>query len=365
MPRSLPSMAIDARPRGPAGPLACEHVLGRTILERHLELASRLAGGRCVIHAHDEDRARIQELASRVQGIESTFDADEPARDACVLRADRLYDPARALAARNRRLDLETSVIWRLDEPHALAAASQELLRRQTYQPIGRFWALRPAVGLAERLKPTRIRPNHVTIAAAVLVFASSALVVGSASSAGAGLVATNLVIAVALAAALVLDTADGRLARLQGTASAFGARLDVVLDEAGDLALHAAIAWRAYVVDGGAAWIALGAAYIIGKSIYLRCDALWSKPTGARAEVGSTARATSRVGDITIRVRTLVRLAGHADVRWHIWIALAACGRLDVELATYACYYPLRTAARALGEVAAARGRGGVHVSL
>ena len=28
-----------------------------------------------------------------------------------------------------------------------------------------------------------------------------------------------------------------------------------------------------------------------------------------------------------------LARFAGHADLRWHLWIALAAIGRLDVQL--------------------------------
>ena len=57
--------------------------------------------------------------------------------------------------------------------------------------------------------------------------------------------------VALCLALALVLDTADGRLARLQGTCSAFGRWLDQVLDELADLALHAAIAWAAFVRDG------------------------------------------------------------------------------------------------------------------
>ena len=53
------------------------------------------------------------------------------------------------------------------------------------------------------------------------------------------------------LAAALVLDTSDGHLARLQGTASEFGRWLDANLDELGDMALHAAIAWAAFARDG------------------------------------------------------------------------------------------------------------------
>ena len=36
-------------------------------------------------------------------------------------------------------------------------------------------------------------------------------------------------------------------------------------------------------------------------------------------------------------------RLAGHADVRWHLWIVLALLGRLDLALVAYAAYFPLR----------------------
>jgi hypothetical protein len=34
--------------------------------------------------------------------------------------------------------------------------------------------------------------------------------------------------------------------------------------------------------------------------------------------------------------------------VRWHLWIVLAALGRLDVALAAYAVYFPLRAIAGA-----------------
>jgi hypothetical protein len=43
------------------------------------------------------------------------------------------------------------------------------------------------------------------------------------------------------------------------------------------------------------------------------------------------------------------VRLAGHADVRWHVWIVLAALGRLDLVLVAYAAYYPARSLAKAV----------------
>ena len=46
-------------------------------------------------------------------------------------------------------------------------------------------------------------------------------------------------------------------------------------------------------------------------------------------------------------RLAGLVRLIGHADVRWHLWIVLALVGRLDVALAAYAVYFPVRAVRR------------------
>ena len=43
------------------------------------------------------------------------------------------------------------------------------------------------------------------------------------------------------------------------------------------------------------------------------------------------------------------MRLIGHADVRWHLWIVLALVGRLDVALAAYAVYFPARALAGAV----------------
>jgi hypothetical protein len=47
--------------------------------------------------------------------------------------------------------------------------------------------------------------------------------------------------------------------------------------------------------------------------------------------------------GVITGRVTVLLRLIGHADVRWHLWIGLALLGRLEIALLFYAFYFALR----------------------
>src|SRR5262249_25888539 len=45
-------------------------------------------------------------------------------------------------------------------------------------------------------------------------------------------------------------------------------------------------------------------------------------------------------------QVAAVVRLIGHADLRWHLWIVLALFGRLDLALVSYAAYFALRAIA-------------------
>jgi phosphatidylglycerophosphate synthase len=154
------------------------------------------------------------------------------------------------------------------------------------------------------------------------------------------------------LALGLVLDTADGHLARLQGTASEYGRWLDSQLDELADLVLHASVAWMAFGRDGWGGWLALGAAYLIGKYLFIHGNMNWDRSLG----VGSAAEAGDTLGTGGV-VRRLVRMADHADVRWHGWILLAAVGRLDVALAVYGVYFPARVVFSAVR-----RAKGVVH---
>ena len=267
--------------------------------------------------------------------------------DAAVLRTDRLYDAATARGLRRGRSP-ESAVMWRLDRPESLAAAEEELTRRLTYQPLGKYWAFPLAEWLAERLCPTSIRPNALTIAAAALMLSAAGLT----AALGNGWIERSAV-ALCLSLSLVLDTADGRLARLQGTCSALGRWLDQVLDELADLTLHAAIAWAAFVRDGRPMWLVLGILYASGKYLFLIQSLLGDELERGLSEPAAPAlspdRGTGRGQGsvVAVRLAEVVRLVGHADVRWHLWIVLAAlAGRLDFALAVYACYF----AARALG---------------
>jgi phosphatidylglycerophosphate synthase len=145
-------------------------------------------------------------------------------------------------------------------------------------------------------------------------------------------------VAAFAFAAALVLDTADGRLARLQGTCSAFGRWLDQVLDELADLVLHGAVAWATFQSTGAPAWLVLGLIYASGKYMFLV-----QSLTGDEMEKESAGDKPAPQAGPTSRLRGLVAAMGHADLRWHLWIILALVGRLDLALAAYAAYFPLR----------------------
>jgi phosphatidylglycerophosphate synthase len=339
-------LVIDARPRGPRGLLAAEVVLGKSVLKHLLDLAAEHvpAGKAVVVHARGDEHQRLRELAADSSGRGVDLVNGPPRADAVILRTDRLYDAARLRRGLRRGRSPESAVVWRLDRPESLSTADQELTRRTSYQPLGKYWAFPLARTLAERLCPTSIRPNALTLASGTLMLSAAALIaIGAAGWSG------RITVAVFLALALVLDTADGRLARLQGTSSALGKWLDQVLDEFADVALHAAVAWAAFNRDGQPIWLMLGIFFASGKYLFLVQSLLGdeleeSQPKLATSPAMPAPEPNSSgsrrgLGGLT----RLVHLVGHADVRWHLWIVLALVGRLDVALVAYAGYFPAR----------------------
>ena len=259
-------LIIDARPRGPRGPLAGEQVRGRTILDHLLDLADdvEVSDLPVMIHTRSDEHDQVNSWCAGRPSRRFVPALGPPPEGAVVLRTDRIYDSSKLRKAIRRGKDPESAAIWRLDSPLGLQGAEDELERRQTYQPLGRFWALDPARWIARTLAPTSVRPNALTLASALLVITASAIVLRS-----HGGWAGNILAAIALALGLVLDTADGHLARLQGSASAFGRWLDGWLDEVGDMVLHGSIAWSAFVQTSQPLWLTLGFVYVAGKYLF------------------------------------------------------------------------------------------------
>lgn len=334
---------IDARPRGPAGPVAIATVQGRPVLNRLMDHLLALGAASVTIHAREEEQPRLRGLLAGPHLDMVHFAPGPPPEGRFILRADRLYDPKRLRRVWNRGGDPEQAVLWRLDSPALLAAADTELLRRRAYQPLGRFWAIQPARRLAAALADTAVTPNMLTLLAGLLM-----LVAALAVALGADSLAARLGIALALASALVLDTADGHLARLQGASSRFGQWLDATLDEMADMALHAAIAWAAYASTRDPRWLLAGLGYGMGKYLFFVSNQIWqdSARSGQKPEVAGETVTSMKPPSLP---RLVAHWTGHADVRWHAWIILAACGFLRFELILFAAYYPLRCLGGAL----------------
>src|SRR5262245_54347918 len=122
MPRSCPRLVIDARPRGPGGPLATEDVLGRTVLVHLLEASRGLTDAPVAIHARLDDHGQMGEAVPESDRARCLLATGPPPEGAFVLRADRLYDARRLARAVRRGRDPEAGGLWRLGRPGAPAA---------------------------------------------------------------------------------------------------------------------------------------------------------------------------------------------------------------------------------------------------
>lgn len=103
--------------------------------------------------------------------------------------------------------------------------------------PMYLLYVNRPAGrAVAAALRHSRFTPNHVTAAGAVLTYGALIWL-----AFGAGPAPASAAVGVLLALGYILDSADGQLARLQGTSSAFGEWLDHVLDNGRIAVMHIA----------------------------------------------------------------------------------------------------------------------------
>jgi hypothetical protein len=88
---------------------------------------------------------------------------------------------------------------------------------------------------------------------------------------------------------------------------------------------------------------------YASGKYLFLVQSLLGNELEAGRNE--SPSSSDSRESDvgagqsrvIVERLAWCVRMIGHADLRWHLWIVLAVLGRLDLALIVYSGYFAAR----------------------
>ena len=207
--------------------------------------------------------------------------------------------------------------------------AREERRRARSY-PISR-WYLRPAAGyLARLLAPTTVRPVHLTACGLVAAACAAAVLIWlpEAMPTAAALILT----------AWLLDRADGQLARLQHTASAFGAWLDANVDELIDLGLHVAVAQTAAALSGSSLPWFLLIGFLVGKYLLMY---------GLAVEEARGPAGPDTAAERTTWLRRAWHLPGNADVRVHLLAAGVLTGWLTAELALVAAYYNLRWVAR------------------
>jgi len=222
--------------------------------------------------------------------------------------------------------------------------------------PLSRWYVCPLAAMVARRLRDSRVRPNHVTLAGLAVGLLAAVILASAVPSANMPFAGASFAIAgMCVWLAWFCDRLDGALARAQGTASAAGARLDALTDELTDVLWHAALAAGLAAIHQAVWpwWLAL--AFVAGKYLMFRGQRLvesarpapqGDSPDGARPSRGALG--------FDSRLRRLARLPGNADVRLHLllvalllspWVSWLPA----VELMLVAVYYNLRWSAHFL----------------
>ena len=172
--------------------------------------------------------------------------------------------------------------------------------------PLYLLWVNRPAGRVvAAALRNTRIRPNHVTFAGALLTYGSLLWLAFGASANAASALA-----GLALALGYVLDSADGQLARLQGRSSAYGEWLDHILDNGRIAVMHvAAFCFLARNTEHSPLLLAAGTgAFLLASSTIFFGGALLDQLRRNTARTSSGAGAAGAAGMDDAGRRRLIR---------------------------------------------------------
>ena len=208
-------------------------------------------------------------------------------------------------------------------------------------------WVARPpAAVVVYALRNTRITPNQVTFASAVIAAIACAMFVLLRSH--VGLIAAALVFELSF----VLDCADGQLARLRKIASPIGHLLDFLMDELKAMALLASVTVRVWQDTGDDRLMIVGLFALFCLASGLTLTSFTRRPEyGAKppTEDGQPAEVGGRTG-IAHLVLTPIELAARIVVHYpqYLWI-LAIVDRIDLYFWAYAsvnALYLLKTLA-------------------
>lgn len=208
-------------------------------------------------------------------------------------------------------------------------------------------WVARPpAAVVVYALRNTRITPNQVTFASAVIAAIACAMFVLLRSH--VGLIAAALVFEFSF----VLDCADGQLARLRKIASPIGHLLDFLMDELKAMALLASVTVRVWQDTGDDRLMIVGLFALFCLASGLTLTSFTRRPEyGAKppTEDGQPAEVGGRTG-IAHLVLTPIELAARIVVHYpqYLWV-LAIVDRIDLYFWAYAAVnalYLLKTLA-------------------
>jgi phosphatidylglycerophosphate synthase len=163
-------------------------------------------------------------------------------------------------------LDVSSYTWFPIADPLAasVTAAESQLLRRMGRHgdsPVVRLVARRVSRTLTRWLLPTRIKPNHITLASGLIGVCGALLLAQPATS-------SQVLGSLLFLLSTIIDGCDGELARLTFQESEFGAKLDVTMDNVVHAVLFPAIALGQYRQHQASLYLLLGALALGGVAI-------------------------------------------------------------------------------------------------
>lgn len=231
-------------------------VEGKSLVDWQVEFLGRR--GVREVRVLDTPQARL--LLNRPLPFAVHWDSATVGEGELRVPVNQVFERVSFLQALKDRKGGQPTVLWTVSGNADLAPACAEWVRNE-WLPLGSDYIKLCAHRIAAWCEPTALTPNHLTIG--TFLCALAVLVLLSLNIPYWNWIAPSLVIF-----AVVLDFADGRLARLKKSGTPFGGFLDsVVGDLTEDLCYLGVILQLAFHTDLGAAWaFGLGTLYFFGK---------------------------------------------------------------------------------------------------